>query len=152
MALISVAQALEQVLAHASPLPPDEVPLDKTNGSVLAYDLKALRTQPPADVSAMDGYAVRAADVAKAPVRLKVIGEVPAGQAIRGQHRSGTGGTHFHRRLCAQRRGYRGHPRSDRPRRRQRRSAEAVGAKDATSGRKAWTSARAKSCSPKAIA
>ena len=80
MALISVAQALEQVLAHASPLPPDEVPLDKTNGSVLAYDLKALRTQPPADVSAMDGYAVRAADVANAPVRLKVIGEVPAGR------------------------------------------------------------------------
>jgi molybdopterin molybdotransferase len=80
VALISVAQALEQVLAHASPLPPDEVPLDKTNGSVLAYDLKALRTQPPADVSAMDGYAVRAADVANAPVRLKVIGEVPAGR------------------------------------------------------------------------
>ena len=84
MALISVAQALEQVLAHASPLPPDEVPLDKADGSVLAYDLKALRTQPPADVSAMDGYAVRAADVAKAPVRLKVIGEVPAGRPFDG--------------------------------------------------------------------
>ncbi|MGC1326311.1 MAG: molybdopterin molybdenumtransferase MoeA, partial [Xanthobacteraceae bacterium] len=84
MALISVAQALEQVLAHASPLPPDEVPLAKANGSVLAYDLKALRTQPPADVSAMDGYAVRAADVAKAPVRLRVIGEVPAGRPFDG--------------------------------------------------------------------
>ena len=47
---------------------------------MLAYDLKALRTQPPADVSAMDGYAVRAADVAGAPVRLKVIGEVAAGR------------------------------------------------------------------------
>jgi len=80
VALISVAEALEQVLAHASPLPPDEVPLTAADGGVLAYDLKALRTQPPADVSAMDGYAVRAADVASAPVRLKVIGEVAAGR------------------------------------------------------------------------
>ena len=71
MALISVAQALEQVLAHASPLPPVEAPLTEADGRVLAFDLKALRTQPPADVSAMDGYAVRAADVANAPVRLE---------------------------------------------------------------------------------
>ncbi len=84
MALISVAEALEQVLAHASPLPPDEAPLAEANGRVLVYDLKALRTQPPADVSAMDGYAVRAADVAGAPVRLKVIGEVPAGRPFSG--------------------------------------------------------------------
>ncbi len=80
MALISVAQALEQVLAHASPLPPVETPLTEADGRVLAFDLKALRTQPPADVSAMDGYAVRAADVANAPVRLKIIGEVAAGR------------------------------------------------------------------------
>ena len=45
----------------------------------------ALRTQPPADVSAMDGYAVRAADVATAPVRLKVIGEVAAGRPFAGK-------------------------------------------------------------------
>jgi molybdopterin molybdotransferase len=80
VALISVAQALEQVLAHASPLPPVETPLTEADGRVLAFDLKALRTQPPADVSAMDGYAVRAADVANAPVRLKIIGEVAAGR------------------------------------------------------------------------
>jgi molybdopterin molybdotransferase len=84
VALISVAEALEHVLAHASPLPPDEVPLTAADGCVLAYDLKALRTQPPADVSAMDGYAVRAADVANAPVRLTVIGEVPAGRPFNG--------------------------------------------------------------------
>jgi len=47
---------------------------------VLALPLKALRTQPPADVSAMDGYAVRSADVVRAPVQLKVIGEVAAGR------------------------------------------------------------------------
>ena len=80
MALISVAEALERVLKHAAPLPPEEVPLAEADGRVLAFDLKARRTQPPADVSAMDGYAVRAADVAAAPARLKVIGEVPAGR------------------------------------------------------------------------
>jgi molybdopterin molybdotransferase len=80
VALISVAQALDHVLAHAGPLSPEKVPLAQANGRVLSEDLKALRTQPPADVSAMDGYAVRAADVAKAPVRLKVIGEVAAGR------------------------------------------------------------------------
>jgi molybdopterin molybdotransferase len=80
VALLSVAEALERVLAHAAPLPPEEAPLDDAAGRVLAYDLQARRTQPPADVSAMDGYAVRAADVANVPARLKVIGEVAAGR------------------------------------------------------------------------
>jgi len=80
VALLSVAEALEQVLAHAAPLSAEEVPLAEADGRVLAYDLKARRTQPPADVSAMDGYAVRASDVATAPARLKVIGEVAAGR------------------------------------------------------------------------
>jgi molybdopterin molybdotransferase len=80
VALISVAEALDHVLAHAAPLPAEEVPIDAAAGRVLATDLKALRTQPPADVSAMDGYAVRAGDVATTPVRLKVIGEVAAGR------------------------------------------------------------------------
>ena len=80
MALISVAEALDHVLAHAAPLPVEEAALAEADGRVLAYDLKALRTQPPADVSAMDGYAVRTADVANAPVQLKVVGEVPAGR------------------------------------------------------------------------
>jgi molybdopterin molybdotransferase len=80
VALLSVAEALERVLAQASPLPAEDVPLSEADGRVLALALKARRTQPPADVSAMDGYAVRAADVANAPVRLKVIGEVAAGR------------------------------------------------------------------------
>jgi molybdopterin molybdotransferase len=78
--LISVADALQRVLEHATPLPPEEVPLTEAAGLVLAYPLAARRTQPPADVSAMDGYAVRTVDVANAPVRLKVIGEVAAGR------------------------------------------------------------------------
>jgi molybdopterin molybdotransferase len=80
VALISVAEALDHVLAHAAPLPPETVPLDAALHRVLAAELNALRTQPPADVSAMDGYAVRTADVAKAPARLRVIGEVAAGR------------------------------------------------------------------------
>jgi molybdopterin molybdotransferase len=80
VALISVADALHRVLAHAQALPPEDVPLEDANGRVLAGDLTALRTQPPADVSAMDGYAVRTADIANAPVGLKVIGEVAAGR------------------------------------------------------------------------
>jgi molybdopterin molybdotransferase len=80
VALISVAQALDHVLAHAAPLPAEDVPIDAAAGRVLATDLKARRTQPPADVSAMDGYAVRAGDIATTPVRLKIIGEVAAGR------------------------------------------------------------------------
>ena len=103
MALLSVADALERVLAQAEPLPAQEVPLAEADGLVLASDLKARRTQPPADVSAMDGYAVRAADVANAPVRLKVIGEVAAGRPFAARHRSRRGGAHFHRRRAAAR-------------------------------------------------
>lgn len=80
MALISVAEALDHVLARAAPLPPETVPLDAALHRMLAAELNALRTQPPADVSAMDGYAVRTADVAKVPARLRVIGEVAAGR------------------------------------------------------------------------
>ena len=80
MALLSVADALALVLADAAPLPAEPSALVDACGRVLAADLVALRTQPPADVSAMDGYAVRAADVATVPARLTVIGEVAAGR------------------------------------------------------------------------
>jgi len=81
--LMSVEEALSRVLAHAEPLPAQSVPLAEAHGRVLAADLEALRTQPPADVSAMDGYAVRAADTFGAtealPAYLTVIGESPMG-------------------------------------------------------------------------
>src|SRR5215470_3995440 len=80
MALLSVAEALERVLAQAEPLSSENIPLAQAHGRVLTADLAALRTQPPADVSAMDGYAVRAADVANSPARLKLVGEVAAGR------------------------------------------------------------------------
>jgi molybdopterin molybdotransferase len=79
VALMSVADALARVLAGAVPLPGESGPLLEAHGRVLAGDLAALRTQPPADMSAMDGYAVRAADVASVPTRLDIIGEIAAG-------------------------------------------------------------------------
>jgi molybdopterin molybdotransferase len=79
-----VAEALSRVLADAEPLPSAPTPLAQAHGRVLAADLVALRTQPPTDVSAMDGYAVRAADVAQVPARLRLIGEVAAGHPFDG--------------------------------------------------------------------
>ena len=84
MALMAVAEALARVLEHAGPLGIETAPLLEAHGRVLADDLKALRSQPPATVSAMDGYAVRAADVARVPVTLRVVGEVPAGHPFEG--------------------------------------------------------------------
>lgn len=82
--MISVAEALARVLADATPLAPEDAMLAEAHGRVLAEHIVALRTQPPAALSAMDGYAVRGADVAQAPVRLKVIGEVAAGRPFPG--------------------------------------------------------------------
>ena len=88
-ALMPVAEALTRVLADARPLPAETVPLDEARGRVLTEDLNALRTQPPDAVSAMDGYAVRTADVAQAPVKLKLIGEVAAGHPFDGEVKAG---------------------------------------------------------------
>ena len=85
MSLMPVTEALQRVLAGARPLPPETVALNDALGRVLTQDVMALRTQPPAAVSAMDGYAVRAADVASAPATLKLIGEVAAGHPFDGQ-------------------------------------------------------------------
>jgi molybdopterin molybdotransferase len=84
VALLSVAQALARVLDGVAPLPAEHVALADAHGRVLAADLAALRTQPPDALSAMDGYAVRGDDVAKAQARLRVIGEVAAGRPFDG--------------------------------------------------------------------
>jgi len=89
MALLPVAEALQRVLADARPLPLERIPLADARRRVLAEDLRALRTQPPADVSAMDGYAIRAEDVTSAPTDLKVIGEVAAGRPFPNELRPG---------------------------------------------------------------
>jgi molybdopterin molybdotransferase len=82
--MISVEEARRRLLAPLRPLGPEQVAVSEAAGRVLAEDVAARRTQPPWDVSAMDGYAVRAGDVAAVPARLTVVGSVPAGQAYAG--------------------------------------------------------------------
>lgn len=89
MALIPVAEALERLLDGAEPLAGENVPLFEAMDRVLAEPVVALRTQPPFDASAMDGYAVRAADLAALPARLSVIGTAPAGRSFAGSVATG---------------------------------------------------------------
>lgn len=77
--MISVEEAKDRILQAVQPLPVEQVAVSQGLGRVLAEDVRAQVTQPPVAVSAMDGYAVRAADVATVPVTLAVAGAVPAG-------------------------------------------------------------------------
>nr|WP_249799610.1 MULTISPECIES: gephyrin-like molybdotransferase Glp [unclassified Bradyrhizobium] len=79
-----VSDALAAVLAGAEPLPEEMISLDEAYHRVLARDVVARRTQPPQAMSAMDGYAVRAADAATIDSELTVIGEVAAGRPFEG--------------------------------------------------------------------
>lgn len=90
--LLPVEEARAQVLELASPLPAEWVPLEDALGRTLAGDVTAQRTLPPWDNSAMDGYAVRGADLAgaAAPVRLVVVETVYAGTSPRREVRPGT--------------------------------------------------------------
>jgi molybdopterin molybdotransferase len=89
VALMPVADAIAAILSGADPLPEEMIALDAAWHRVLARDLAARRTQPPQAMSAMDGYAVRAADAAGVAVRLKVIGEVAAGRPFERKVASG---------------------------------------------------------------
>jgi len=83
--MITVEEALKRVLASAeAALEEEKVALELAYGRVLARDLKALRAQPPFPNSAMDGYALRAADTAPAPATLTLVGESAAGRAFEG--------------------------------------------------------------------
>ncbi len=84
MSLLPVDEAVALILADAAPGPVEQVALEAAHGRVLAADLAATRTQPPFAASAMDGYAVRAADLACLPAELTVIGAAPAGGAHAG--------------------------------------------------------------------
>src|SRR5579885_2323619 len=80
--MISVEEALMRLLEPLKPVSTEQVALADAFGRVLAEPVIARRTQPPAALSAMDGYAVRAVDVARVPARLRVVGAVPAGQSF----------------------------------------------------------------------
>jgi molybdopterin molybdotransferase len=82
--MISVEEALERLLAPLVALPAEQVSIADTMGRVLAEDVAARRTQPPFAASAMDGYAVRAADIETVPVDLRIVAEIPAGAGFSG--------------------------------------------------------------------
>jgi molybdopterin molybdotransferase len=88
LALISVEEALARVLDGVDPLPAEDVSIAEAHGRILAAPLASLRTQPPADVSSMDGYAARGADLVR-PAMLKVIGESAAGRPFAGEVKAG---------------------------------------------------------------
>ncbi|MFD6317860.1 molybdopterin molybdotransferase MoeA [Methylorubrum thiocyanatum] len=90
MSLLPVAEALDRILAAISaPVEAEEVPVTRAAGRTLAADLRATRMQPPFPASAMDGYAVRAVDVATVPARLRLIGTSAAGHGFAGPLGSG---------------------------------------------------------------
>jgi molybdopterin molybdotransferase len=77
---VSVAEARELILGSVAPLGVEAVGIAHAGGRVLAEEIRAGVLIPPADNSAMDGYAVRAADTEGAPVTLRVGEDLPAGK------------------------------------------------------------------------
>jgi|CXWL01.1.fsa_nt_gi molybdopterin molybdotransferase len=77
--MISVKEARAHILANAQPMGAESIPLEVAFGRTLAESIVATRAQPPFAASAMDGYAVRAADT---PGTLALIGEAGAGRAL----------------------------------------------------------------------
>lgn len=82
--MISVAEARARILERLAPTPAETVALAEAWGRVTATPIAARLTQPPADVSAMDGYALRSAD-GRAGKALRVIGSAPAGHPFQGR-------------------------------------------------------------------
>lgn len=82
--MIPLSEARARILAKIAPLPAEQVPITQGLGRVLAENVVARVTHPPVAVSAMDGWAVRTADIASFPVTLTRIGEAPAGRPFAG--------------------------------------------------------------------
>ncbi len=87
--MIPIKKAHEIVKRETKPLAFESVDLAKSVGRVLAEEIKADMDLPPFDRSQMDGYAVIAADTAKAPVTMKIVGESAAGNGWRGRLKMG---------------------------------------------------------------
>jgi len=80
--LLTLEEAHERVLAHVRPLAAEDVPVTAAAGRVTAEDVRARVDLPPFASSAMDGFALRAADV---PAALRVVGESAAGRPFDGE-------------------------------------------------------------------
>jgi molybdopterin molybdotransferase len=78
VALLEIGEAWERIAAVVAPLPVEEVPLAEAAGRIVAEDARSAVDLPPFDRSAMDGFAVRAADT-DPPVALTLAGEIAAG-------------------------------------------------------------------------
>ena len=76
---LSVSEARRVVLESVAILGAEQVKLEQSLGRVLAEEVRANRDQPPYDISAMDGYALRSADLAKVPAMLEIIEDIKAG-------------------------------------------------------------------------
>ena len=87
--MIFVDEATARIANAFSPVGSESVAIGEAAERVLAEDARARLTQPPAPMSSMDGYAVHAADVAKVPATLRVIGSSPAGHPFDGKVGSG---------------------------------------------------------------
>lgn len=88
--MITVSEARQRITNKLSIMPSEQVNLNNSLGRVLGEDLIARRTQPPLSVSAMDGYAICSSDAVEAPLKLEVIGSVPAGTRFSETVRKGT--------------------------------------------------------------
>jgi len=77
--MLTVEEATARILAAFAPLGSESVAITQALGRTLAKPVTARLDHPPQAVSAMDGYAVRAADVTALPVRLKVVESIAAG-------------------------------------------------------------------------
>ncbi len=86
--MIPVAAALDRLFALAPAVRPEQVPLVEALGRVLLEPVVAARHQPPFAASAMDGYAVRAADAVPG-AQLRIVGESAAGRGFAGRIASG---------------------------------------------------------------
>ncbi|MCG8270506.1 molybdopterin molybdotransferase MoeA [Aquamicrobium sp. NLF2-7] len=89
MALVPMETALQRLLEDVGPLGGESVPLNDAYDRVLSESIVALRTQPPFNASAMDGYAMRGADAHITGSELAVIGEVAAGSMFSGSVEAG---------------------------------------------------------------
>jgi len=87
--MISVEEATARIVASFAPVEAENVSIGQAAGRVLAAEAIAKFDQPPFPVSAMDGYAVRAADIDKVPAALRVIGSAPAGHPFNGKISAG---------------------------------------------------------------
>lgn len=86
--MLSVEEARARIVGPLRSLPAEVVALPEAWGRVLATPVQARLMQPPADVSAMDGYALRAAD-GRAGARVAVVGHAPAGRPFAGHVAAG---------------------------------------------------------------